>query len=191
MYIYAKTIIILRLSLTLFLISPWCFIILTAQDVHIYYDAFRDSMYYLQNGKPTSTPSVRDGKNVVLHLENYNNYLVDVTLEVEDTEIKIANSTPEGGLSGLLPMGGGSKNPLDLLFKGSGDKMLGAFRMFPGLSGKDLKEGSGWGASPEETARKEQIAQLKKAEAEFEQVRDQVFELDAQLVEMEDKAQAK
>lgn len=47
---------------------------LSAQDLHVYYDAFTDSVYYTQNGKPVDRPAVRKGANVVLHVNNYNNY---------------------------------------------------------------------------------------------------------------------
>jgi hypothetical protein len=180
-----------RKTLVLFLAATCHFVVVTAQDVHVYYDAFHDSLYYIQNGKSIEAPAVRDGKKIILHVENYNNYLYDVSVEVENTEVQIAGTNPEGGLNGLLPTGGGVKSPLDFLFKGGGDQMLGAFKMFPGLSGKDLKEGSGFGTSPEEMARKEQVAQLKKLESEFELIRDRVFALDEELKDMETQAQAK
>jgi uncharacterized HAD superfamily protein/uncharacterized protein YdcH (DUF465 family) len=173
----------------------WCFFgvisQMTAQDIHVHYDVFRDSMYYRQNGKAVAAPVVRDGKKVVLHVENYNNYLYDVALKVDNTEIQLANSNPEGGLNGLLPASGGNLSPLDMLFQGGDNNLLGAFKMFPGLSGKDLKEGSGWVTSPEEVQRQEQVAQLKKMEAQFEAVRDKVTELDDSLREMESQAEAK
>ena len=169
-----------------------CFIqIGSTQDIHIFYDAFRDSMYFQQNGKTVSAPSVRDGQKVFLHVENYNNYLYELALEVENTEVALASVNPAGGLNGLVA-GNMLKNPLDLLFQGGGDQLLGAFKMFPGLSGKDLKDGgSGWGTSPEETQRKEQVAQLKKVEIAFEQVRDRVFELDESIKNLETQTQAK
>ncbi|MBL7825871.1 MAG: hypothetical protein JNJ57_04515 [Saprospiraceae bacterium] len=163
-----------------------------AQDVHVYYDAFKDSLYFLQNGKAVENPEVREGAKVILHVDNYNNYLYELAFEVENKEVMVSEANAEGGLKGLLPSGAGVINPLDMLFSGSGDQLLGAFKMFPGLSGKDLKDGgSGWGTSPEETALQEQVKQLKKAEKTFETIRERIFDLDEELESMEDEAQAK
>jgi hypothetical protein len=54
-----------------------------------------------------------------------------------------------------------------------------------------MKEGSGWGSSPEEIARQEQVARLKGTEAAFESIREKIFDLDEELVEIEEKVEDK
>ena len=46
-----------------------------AQDLHIYYNLHKDSLWYVKNGKPTTKLEVRKGKQIYLHLVEYNNYL--------------------------------------------------------------------------------------------------------------------
>lgn len=135
---------------------------------------------------------VKEGRKVVLHIENYNNYLYNASVEVENDQVFQAESNPEGGLKGLLPTDGGLKNPLEMLFNGGDNPLLGAFKMFPGLSGRDIKDGgSGWSTTPEEIARREQVEALKKVESSFEQTRDRVYELEEGLKSMEDEVKAK
>ena len=130
---------------------------LYAQDLHVHYNVFRDSVYYVQQGKTTNAPAVRKGGTVQLHVENYNNYLYDVSVKVEEEEIPVASSTPAGLLGQL---GGSSALPFSFLFKG-GDQSLGGFKFFPSLSGADLKEGSGFATTKEEAERQAQVAHLK------------------------------
>ena len=176
----------LRQTLCLF---PAFFLIgsLFAQDLHIHYNVFRDSVYYVQNGKPTEKPTAKKGSTVLLHVENYNNYLYDVAVEVEKEEIPIASSN----VSSIMgPIGGSGAMPLNFLFKGS-DQMLGAFKFFPSLSGNGLKEGSGFVKSEEEKAREAKVAQLKKLEAEFSKAKDNLFTLESELKTLQDQVQQK
>ncbi|PSR14022.1 MAG: hypothetical protein DA408_08330 [Bacteroidetes bacterium] len=89
--------------------------VVVAQDLHIYYNAFTDSTYYLQNGVSLNQPTVRKGSNVILHIENYNNYLYNVKVKSQNGNSSMANGNPID-LNGLKGGGGGS--PLGLLFGG-------------------------------------------------------------------------
>ncbi len=160
---------------------------LPAQDLHIHYNVFRDSVSYVQKGKVTDKPTVRKGSAVLLHIENYNNYLYDVSVEVEKEEIPVASSSPSGLMSQI---GGSGAMPLNFLFKG-GDQMLGAFKFFPSLTGSDLREGSGFATSNEEAQRQIQVARLKKLEADFGAAKDQVIKLDSELKTIQEQVQQK
>ncbi len=77
-----------------------------AQKLHVHYNVFRDSVYFLQNGKPVNAPNIRKGEDLVLHVDNYNNYLYNVAIEVEKEEIPVASVTPGSPLSMLSGSGG-------------------------------------------------------------------------------------
>jgi len=160
---------------------------LSAQDLHIYYDVFKDSVHYVQKGKTTHKPTARKGSTVLLHVENYNNYLYDVSVEVEKEEIQVASSNAANIMSNI---GGSSSMPLNFLFKGA-DQMMGAFKFFPSLTGSDLSEGSGFVKTEEERARQERVAQLKRLEAEFGTAKDQLFALESELKTLQDQVQKK
>lgn len=161
---------------------------LYAQDLHVHYNVFRDSVYYVQQGKTTSVPAIRKGGTVLLHIENYNNYLYEVSVKVEEEEeIPVASSTPAGLLGQL---GGSSALPFSFLFKG-GDQSLGGFKFFPSLSGADLKEGSGFSTTKEEAERQVQVAHVKKLEADFGVAKDQIIKMDNELKSMQEQVQQK
>ena len=166
----------------LFLVETLC-----SQELHIHYNVYRDSVYYVQNGKTTHKPLVRKGSEVLLHVENYNNYLYDVTVDVNNEKIQVASG---GGISNILgQLGGGlGGSPLSFLFKG-GDQLLGAFKFFPSLSGKSLTEGSGFVKTEEEKAIQEKVARLKKLEVEFNSAKDNLFALDNELKTIQEQAQ--
>ncbi|MBN8677506.1 MAG: hypothetical protein J0M29_04730 [Chitinophagales bacterium] len=158
-----------------------------AQKLHVHYNVFRDSVYFLQNGKPVNAPNIRKGEDLVLHVDNYNNYLYNVAIEVEKEEIPVASVTPGSPLSMLSGSGG---SPLQFLFKG-GDQMMGAFKFFPTLSGDDLSEGSGFSKTEEERARQARVAKLKKLEVDFNRSKDQLFQLDNELKTLQEQVQQK
>ncbi|MDO8365257.1 MAG: hypothetical protein Q7T20_00580 [Saprospiraceae bacterium] len=160
---------------------------LSAQDLHIHYNVFRDSVYYVQNGKPTTKPTARKGSTVLLHVENYNNYLYDLSVEVEKEEIQVATTNASNMLSNI---GGAGTMPLNFLFKGA-DQMMGAFKFFPSLSGSDLSEGSGFVKTEEERARQERVAQLKRLEADFGAAKDNLFALESELKTIQEQVQKK
>lgn len=168
---------------TLLLLPVWlCAMTLYAQPVHIHYNVFRDSVYYLKNGKPLRSPVVRKGEDIVVHVENYNNYLYSVALEVEEDVIPVANNNP----SLMMRTLGGSANPLNMLFQG-GDQMMGAFKFFPSLTGEDLSEGSGFIKNEEERIRQEKVAQLRKLEADFSRSKDQLFALESEMKTLQEQ----
>ncbi|MCC7465946.1 MAG: hypothetical protein IT261_06745 [Saprospiraceae bacterium] len=141
----------------------------------------------MRSGKPVSYPNIRKGEDLIQHVENYNNYLYNVSLEVEKEEIPVASVNPGSPLN-MLAGGGGS--PLQFLFKG-GDQMMGAFKFFPSLSGSDLAEGSGFSKSEAEKAREEQVARLKKLEMDFGRSKEQLFSLDTELKSLQEQLQQK
>lgn len=159
---------------------------LHSQALHIHYNVYRDSVYYVQNGKTVPKPLVQKGNEVVLHVENYNNYLYDVSVDINNEKIPVSN----GSVSNILGQlgGGAGGSPLNFLFKGS-DQLLGAFKFFPGLSGKSLTEGSGFVVSEEEKIRQEKVARLKKLEAEFNTTKENLFALDNELKTMQEQVQ--
>lgn len=66
----------------LFLILTSFFsITIQAQDLHIYYNLYKDSLWYEKNGKPTSNLTVRKGKQVFFHVVEYNNYIYQSEIE--------------------------------------------------------------------------------------------------------------
>ncbi len=174
----------LRQNLIIFSFLSFC-VALNAQDLHIHYNVFRDSVYYIQNGKPTEKPTARKGSTVLLHVDNYNNYLYDVSVAVEKEEIPIANSNSTNLLS---KVGGGGTMPLNLLFKGA-DQMLGIFKNFSPLSGEDLDETKGFGKSAEEIAHDAKVASLKKLETEFTDAKDELIGLDSELKGIQEQVQ--
>ncbi len=164
-----------------------CSIQAKAQKLHIFYNVFRDSIYYVQNGKSVSTPNIRKGDDVLLHVDNYNNYLYNVAIEVEKEEIPVASVMSGNPLSLLGGLGGGS--PLQFLFKG-GDQNIGGFR-FPTLTGEDLEVGSGFSQSEAEKQRIEKVAKLEKLELEFGRSKEQISTLDKDLKSIQEEIEKK
>lgn len=160
---------------------------LHAQALHIHYNVYKDSVYYVQNGKSVPKPLVQKGNEVVLHVENYNNYLYDVAVDIDNQKIPISNGSTANLLGSL---GGKDLSPLNFLFKGS-DQLLGAFKFFPTLTGKSLVEGSGFTVTEEEKARQEKVARLKKLETDFNAAKDNLFALDSELKTMQEQVQQK
>lgn len=127
---------------------------LPAQDLHIYYNAFTDSLYFMQADKAVSRPVVRKGDAVVLHVENYNNYLYDLQVKTSQTGTSVVRSNPLN-LANLLPFPDGA-NPLKAIF-GAGNPLgglsgiTGLLRNFIKLPGDDDKGPIlGWGTAPKE-----------------------------------------
>ncbi len=95
---------------------------ITAQDLHIYYDAQTNKSRYEYAGKPVTKPKVKKGGNIFVHVENFNNYLYDLEVATEEKEIKIATSSfsplPNslfggGGISDIYS-GGNDYDPLGM-----------------------------------------------------------------------------
>ena len=147
----------LRKILFMLLLAVLASSALFAQDLHIYYDAYADSVYYAQNGKRISQPAVRKGSNVVLHVNNYNNYLYNVQLKTQNAGTSLAQAHPLDASSLRFDEG---SNPLGLLF--GGGSPLGSM---PDLLG--LSRGSGAAATPAEQERLARISEIEKQVSGF------------------------
>lgn len=147
--------------------------VLFAQDLHIYFDAFRDSVYYVQNGKSVDRPSVRKGNSVVLHVTNYNNYLYDLAVQSEESLTTIA----EGSTLDLDSLFGSTMgNPGELLFGTGG--VMGAIPRLLGLS-----KGSGAGTTAAEAERQERVAEMEKQVSAFNAAKERLEILDENIAQ--------
>ncbi|MEZ4941335.1 MAG: hypothetical protein R3D58_10715 [Saprospiraceae bacterium] len=129
---------------------------LTAQDLHIYYDAFTDSVFYMQDGRVVDQPRARKGSNVMLHVQNYNNYLYNIAIDTKEQEVKVGQANPFN-LGGLLAGG----TPTDLFF-GAGEEP-GKFT--PPTIGIPMTSGAG--ATAEELQRKELREEMSQLQQKF------------------------
>jgi len=86
--------------------------VLPAQDAQVYYNLFNDSVYYMQNGRAVKRLKIRKGDRVLLHYTEFNPYLYDATLKVEQSNSSEWGSGGSGlgaltslvpGLAGLMP----------------------------------------------------------------------------------------
>lgn len=87
------------MALLMLLNTVW----LSAQDLHVFYDVFEDTIYYQMNGKAVPQPAVKKGQQVILHVLNYNDYLYDLELETEAEDFNVP-------ASGSPFFGGGSSS---------------------------------------------------------------------------------
>lgn len=116
-----------------------CAAAVIAQDLHVYYNLQTQGLRYVIDSQQVSRPFVRKGSNVILHIENYNNYLYDVVIQQENQEVRLPASVSPTSLSTLFPTL--NKNAANL-FTASGDRGLDNFS----LSGVGTsKEGEGRG----------------------------------------------
>jgi hypothetical protein len=86
---------------------------LSAQDLHIFYNLETQTPRYVIDSQEVKRPYVRRGANVILHIENYNNYLYDVVIEQENREIRLPANVAPSSLSNIFPILG--KNSTDFL----------------------------------------------------------------------------
>lgn len=93
---------------------------LFAQDLHIYYDVHKDSIWYMKNGRVIDDPVVKKGKQVYFHLQEYNNYIYKASFEVAQYKIESSvfgqdssnfKSLLPGILGNLLPGGSSAGLP--------------------------------------------------------------------------------
>ncbi len=85
--------------LLILLISCTATLPLQSQDLHVYYNLFNDSVTYFSNEKLLKTPRLRKGDAVQLHLTEFNPFIHDIELKVEET-----TKADGGGASGLAAM---------------------------------------------------------------------------------------
>lgn len=107
---------------------------LTAQDTHVYYNLFTDSLYFQRDGKTLRKPKLRKGDRVVVHFTEFNPYLFAAQSEVL-AENDPAADVPTEGLAG--------SNPLAMLMPGMG--MMGG--AMPGFGGPVDSSGGVMGLS--------------------------------------------
>jgi len=82
---------------------------LLAQDLQMYYDVFTDSITYKKEGKPVQQPKIRRGDFVVLHFTEFNPYLYEADIEVEQSN---SNDWSGGASTGAAGMGAGLMSAL-------------------------------------------------------------------------------
>ena len=56
----------------------------TAQDLHVYYDVYRDSVWYIKEGVKAEKPGVHKRDMVQLHVVEFNNYLYNIKTEQKE-----------------------------------------------------------------------------------------------------------
>jgi hypothetical protein len=113
--------------------APWALLLicmlwqampLAAQDLHIYYDLFSDSMTYEKEGKKIPKPVIRKGDFVVLHFTEYNPYLYNAEVDIEQSNAEdwaggasAGALGPAAGLMGMMSpfLGGASADPANPL----------------------------------------------------------------------------
>lgn len=81
---------------------------LEAQDWHVYYDLFTDSLSFRQNNKLVEKPKIRKGDLVVVHFTEYNPYLYQVETDVEQSNSETWGGGASSGafaslIGGLVP----------------------------------------------------------------------------------------
>ena len=62
-----------------FFIVAYCSV--QSQDLHIFYNVHKDSMWYEKKGRAVNTLHVRKGKKIVVHMVEYNNYIYQSKIE--------------------------------------------------------------------------------------------------------------
>lgn len=76
-----------------------------AQDLHVYYDLFADSTYFMKDGKYVRDPKIKKGDRLVVHFTEYNPYIYRAEAQVEQVQSSDAfgGSAGVGALSSLIP----------------------------------------------------------------------------------------
>lgn len=160
--------------------------ILPGQDLHVYYDVQTQTPRYLIGDTlQVDRPYVRRGNSVILHIENYNNYIYDVVIEQESQQFSIPAGNSPSSLTSLFPtLGGGATNFMTL----TGNRQ-GAPKDFNFFSEKDDKEG---GPRPYEALgiTPRQYEQLNTLVQEYESVYKEVQSFDTEIKEKRDEVQS-
>lgn len=130
-------------NLLLFMLLAGIWLPAQAQTVHIFYDAFHDSISYQENGLKVDRPLVKKGSKVVVHVTNYNDYLYELKVTTNERNYSVPSSSLA---SMLMGGGGGGENGLGLL---QGLLGQGSGSVLPGFS---TTEGTDFGFSSSSTA---------------------------------------
>ncbi|MBK8555846.1 MAG: hypothetical protein IPL65_08765 [Lewinellaceae bacterium] len=148
---------------------------LPAQDLHIYCDAFSDSIFYQRNGKLVENAMVRKGDQIILHIRNYNNYPYNIELETENKNLTLA----EGQYGkGFAPSSAGA-SPFSMLLKSVGGGFPGLPDLFGGGNDNFGFAGNDGNA--------EQASQIAKKVAEFRKNLKYLEQTDTDLAALESK----
>lgn len=76
-------------------------------DLNIYYNVYKDSLWFMKNNKPIEEPIVKKGKQVYFHLVDFNNYIYRAEIKATHSTAPLGataptNSVVKGLLSGLV-----------------------------------------------------------------------------------------
>lgn len=87
-----------------------------AQDLHIYYDVYRDSVWYKCDGRSIARPQVRQGAQVHFHLVEYNRYVFQTGIETRQEDVSPGMSAAGApflleAMAGMSPIGMGGITP--------------------------------------------------------------------------------
>lgn len=59
--------------------------LLPAQDLHVYYNLFSDSITYQKDGKLVTKPKIRKGDFLILHFTEFNPYLYEAEVDIDQS----------------------------------------------------------------------------------------------------------
>jgi len=143
----------MRFQLFISCVLFWSLASLSAQKLHIYYDAFHDSTYYELEGKIVDQPIMKKGEAVVLHVTNYNDYVYELKVTSSGENYAI----PTSGMASMF-FGGGNTQDIGLL-QGLLDKSGKVLDLKSLAEGTDSDLGFGSSGS-ENTLSREAIVKL-------------------------------
>ena len=148
---------------------------LPAQDLHIYCDAFTDSVYFMRKNRSVEKAIVRKGDQVILHVKNYNSYLYSIDLKTDDSNLTVSQGSFGKGFAGAS----GGSNPFSMLLKSVG----GSFPVLPLLGGGSLDDTHGYASTVEEA----EANKIKKIETSLKNNLNLMQQTNAELTTLEEK----
>lgn len=146
-----------------------------AQDLHVFYDAFKDSLSYQVNGQVIDQPIVRKGSRIILHVDNYNDYLYEVNVVTEEENYEVPSTNVTSLLFGGGPGGGGLNQIKSLLGGGQG-----AVTDFFGGEGTEEDFSMGFAGSEDDDYNAEAVA-LEEAFGNFSSVIEEIGEIEEEI----------
>jgi len=156
---------------------------LPAQDLQIYYDLFTDSITYKKDGKQVQQPKIRKGDFVVLHFTEFNPYLYNAEVDIEQSNAEGWSggaSSGAAGIAGLVAPLAGSAGAAP-----GGGGLLSSFLDMPLISmgQNSLKLADLFGNS--RGAEKQLLADARTHLEALANVQDQMVEIYAEIQSME------
>ncbi|MCB0534033.1 MAG: hypothetical protein H6574_11685 [Lewinellaceae bacterium] len=76
---------------------------LPAQDLHVYYNLFTDSLSYKKDGEAVKRPKIRKGDFIILHFTEYNPYLYEADVDIDQRNTDDWDGGASTGTLGLAP----------------------------------------------------------------------------------------